>query len=145
MKTTEEKMTKSKSVKNDEKLTCPKCEAAGVHVTFTDKRGRGTHRRFKHGVRGVSASTLAYRNRHDKLARGAEAKPVHPKQTAMVPVAEQTVVTRIKPAEISVAMLGYAMGRLEALAEQIARENGLPEKEFVKQTAVNLAALVQRS
>ena len=68
----------------------------------------------------------------------------HQKQTAIVPSAVVTTESRIQPAEISVAMLGYAMGRLESLAEQIARENGLPEKEFVKQTAANLAALTRR-
>ena len=145
--TTEENMTTQKA-KDDLHLTCPECEKAGKTATFKDKRGLGLHRRFMHGIRGTSPSSVSFYKRHDELKKTkathrAKSGSNH-RQTAIVPATAATVETQIKPAGISVAMLGYAMGRLESLAEQIARENGLPEKEFVKQTAANLAELTRR-
>jgi hypothetical protein len=144
---TEENMTTQKAKESGD-LTCPECEKAGKTATFKDKRGLGLHRRFTHGIRGTSPSSVSFYKRHDeskktKATHQAKYGSYH-KQTAIVPATAATVETQIKPAGISVAMLGYAMGRLESLAEQIARENGLPEKEFVKQTAANLAELTKR-
>lgn len=123
-------MTK-KSTPSEDTLICPECKQAGITVTFKDKRGQGSHRWAKHGVKGVSASTLAYHQRRDL-------------KTALVPTSTEPIRTAPRTAEISLAIRGYAMGKLEALAEQIARENNLPEKEFVKQVAANLAELTQQ-
>ena len=141
-------MTTEKA-KEDLYLTCPECEEAGKKATFKDKRGLGLHRRFTHGVKGTSPSSVSFYKNHaesEKAKSAQHAKPVthNHKQTALIPAAAVTIESPIKPVEISEAMLGYAMGRLESLAEQIARENNLPEKEFVKQTAANLAALTRR-
>jgi len=147
MGTTEENMTTQKAKESGD-LICPECEKAGKKATFKDRRGLGLHRHFTHGVRGTSPSSASFYKKQDELekAKGAQqTKPAkHHKQTAIVPAAVATVESRIQPAKISEAMLGYAMGRLESLAEQIARESGLPEKECVKQTAANLAELTRR-
>ena len=125
-------------------MICPECQQAGITVTFKDKRGQGSHRWAKHRVRGVSASTLAYHQQRDQAAKANKPVRHYNKKTALVPASIEVAGTLAKPVEISVAIRGYAMGRLEALAEQIARENNLPEKEFVKQVAANLAALTQQ-
>lgn len=133
-------MTKPKTIEPGD-LICPECEAAGGSAKFADRRGLGVHRRAMHGVKGTAPSTLEYHKR--QKAKSKLEKPAVAPKTALVPAARPThVAVQSMPAEISVAMLGYAMGRLESLAEQIARENNLPEKEFVKQTAINLAKLV---
>lgn len=139
----------TQKAKEDLDLTCPECQKLGKTVTFKDKRGKGLHRRFMHGVRGTSPSSVSFYKKHDELEKTKGAQRVkkvnHRKKTALVPAAVDTAGTVVvKPPEISVAMLGYAMGRLESLAEQIARENNLPEKEFVKQVAANLAELTKR-
>ena len=141
---TEENMTTQKAKESGD-LTCPECEKAGKKATFKDKRGLGIHRRFTHGIRGTSPSTVSFYKKQDELEKAKHAQRANQqKQTALVPAARVMIETPIKPAAISVVMLGYAMGRLESLAEQIARENGLPEKEFLKQAAAYLVELTKR-
>lgn len=132
-------------------LSCPECAKAGKVVTFADPRGRAAHRHAAHGVKGTSAATLAYHAHKAALAAAKNTKKAtkesKPKVKAPVaPVAKETAVTVYQPqriAAIDPAMLGYAMGRLESLAVLIARENGLPEKEFVSTVAANLAQLTK--
>jgi hypothetical protein len=135
----------SQSKKTNE-LQCPECGKND----FKDKRGLGSHRRNMHGVVGTAASTVASRKRHENLE--LTVSEVKPKKNnykkapveVTAPGEVALVVQQPKAAEIPPAMLGYAMGRLESLAEQIARENILPEKEFVRLVAVNFAELTKR-
>lgn len=136
-------------VSKSESFVCPECQKAGKKVEFKDKRGLGAHRHAKHNVAGVSPSTLAYHEKRDKK----EEKPVaakkshHPVVKAKSEGTAPKALVMQKPVNqspISAALMGYAMGRLESLAEQIARENGLPEKEFVRVVSSNLADLSKR-
>jgi hypothetical protein len=144
-------MAESKKAESSkvEKFTCPECEAKGIHKVFEDARGRGTHRRAAHGVAGASASTLAYHKKHDKK----EPPKTRSKKSVSVAIApvkvqeEKIAAVTEKQAQIgrpSVAIMGYAMGRLESLAVQIAQENELPAKEFVRLVATNLAEWSKR-
>lgn len=45
---------------------------------------------------------------------------------------------------IDQAIAGYAIAKLESLAEKIAQENGMPEKEFTRNVARLFAALMTR-
>ena len=131
--------------KEKETLTCPECGKTG----FRDKRWLGVHRRSIHGVKGSSPSVLALRRREQQAAREAKSAPAVARAVKKAVAVEKPAQTGliVKSAaipEISLAMLGYAMGRLESLAEQIARENGLPEKEFAKLAAGHLAELLKR-
>ena len=127
-------------------LKCPECGMAG----FKDRRTLGIHRYAKHHVRGTSASTVSYHQRREQTEakspvvakRGYHKKPI----PVVAPQGEIAVVVKKQPeiAPIPPAMLGYAMGKLESLAAQIARENELPEQEFVRLVAANLAELTKR-
>jgi hypothetical protein len=143
-----------------ESFVCPECQKAGKKVAFGDKRGLGAHRHAKHGVAGVAPSTLAYHQKHNKKVENKKVEnkkvekpipakkshhPVKAKPEVTAPTAKALVVQkRVDQSPISAALMGYAMGRLESLAEQIARENGLPEKEFVRVVSSNLADLAKR-
>jgi hypothetical protein len=133
-------------------LICPECGRAD----FKDTRGFGVHRWIQHHVHGTSPSTVAY---HEKLARAKAQKPAIAKKPAVAkrsyqkkpipvvaPQGEIAVVVKkqLEIAPIPPAMVGYAMGKLESLAAQIARENELPEQEFVRLVAANLAELTKR-
>lgn len=130
----------------EEELKCPECGQTG----FLDKRGLGVHRHAKHGVSGTSPSTIAY---HEKLKKEAKAtkktapKKDHHKKAVVPTVTTPGEITIVKKPEIPAippVLLGYAMGRLESLAAQIARENLLPEEEFIRVAAANLAELTKR-
>lgn len=61
---------------NNYKLKCPECN----ELVANDPRGLATHRRFKHGVRGVSAAAVNYRKARAKKEivgslTGATARP----------------------------------------------------------------------
>ena len=140
---TEEKM---KRAKVDPKLVCPECK----REDFKDPRGLASHRYRAHGVQGSSHSVLALRKKkarevtHDKAERQTANAT---KNTSLVKAAkkEGVLVPQLPQVElITPAMLGYAMGRMQSLVEQIARENGLPEKEFVYRVAINFAELVNQ-
>lgn len=133
--------------KKPDALTCPECGESG----FKDRRGLGSHRRAKHGVVGTAASTLAYRQKKESEAQmSAVAKPKksHHKEapTEIAAPGKSALVVRKVPEipEIPAAMLGYAIGRVESLVEQIARDNALPEKEFIRVVAVGFAELTKR-
>jgi len=144
-------------------FTCPECARAGIHTVFADARGRGTHRRIKHGVMGTSSAAVAYREKRAQIAKatrrtarpGAKpgARPVgRPRGSvtknpapgrghaagSIVPVAAGSA------AQMSQALLGYAVGRLVGMAERIARENDLPETEFTRRAAALFAELSAR-
>lgn len=130
-------------------FVCPECGKV-----CTDSRGLGTHRRFVHGVAGAASSTLAAREKKEKAEREAKKaarkqadkpkleRPPKSKPGAISAPGTAIIHARVEEsAAILPTILGYAMGRLEALAEKIARENRLPEGEFVKQVAVAFARL----
>lgn len=117
-------------------LQCPKCSAR-----FSDPRGLGTHLSRVHGVKGKSKSATAYRESNAK-----KANPVgRPKGNGK----KNTVSHHAKPhaavtPQVDLALLGYAMAKLEDHAHQIARENDLEEKAFTRLVAGHLANLTQR-
>ncbi len=126
-------------------LVCPECG-----ITCNEPRTLGSHRRFKHGVKGSAPSTLA--GDAKKAAEKAK-KALQPENVAEVPVTmpyrqpEPTGLI-VRPAAggalISPTMLAYTVGRLESLAEKIARENGFPENEFVSQAAKSFWELMKK-
>jgi len=143
---TEEKMNK----KAEPQFTCPECKAKGILKEFQNASGRASHRSRLHGVRGSSPSVAYLRKKkvravtHDKAERQTANAT---KNTSLVKAAkkEGVLVPQLPQVElITPAMLGYAMGRMQSLVEQIARENGLPEKEFVYRVAINFAELVNQ-
>lgn len=135
---------------------CPECQKAGIHASYDDRRGLSSHRRFKHGVSGSSSAVVSLRMkklREEKEKR--KGKPGRPKgPSKKLPVVGKPHLGRrhaalpkkpaaIGPPEFSPSLLGYAAAKLESLAEQIARENNLPEKEFARQVMAAFAVLVQ--
>lgn len=122
---------------------CPECGRTG----FKDPRGLASHRRSAHGVAGSSHSVVSVRKK--KAGLTPTAVPLgRPKGTA----AARATLAQARPPEpqslptpqFSLSLLGYAMGKLDSMAEQIARENGLPERQFVRDVARSFAALVER-
>ncbi len=124
-------------------LTCPECAAQGVIKTFRDKRGLATHRRILHGVPGSSRAVIALRKHQQELKR----KVGRPKGSTSAVTASRlhhpTKKALPSAPEFSPGLLGYTAAKLESLAEQIAHENGLPEKEFARQAMATFTALVQ--
>jgi hypothetical protein len=142
---TEEKAMTAPIKKSSVPLKCPECQKTG----FKDNRGLGVHRHAAHGVAGTSPSTLKYHEaKRDSVLTVTAPKKSHQKKVSGEVTAPGTIamVVRTQPeiTEIPPAMLGYAMGRLESLAAQIARENMLPEKEFIRRVAINFAELTKR-
>jgi uncharacterized C2H2 Zn-finger protein len=127
-------------------LKCPECGMTG----FKDTRGYGIHRFAKHGVHGSSPATLSSLKRKQEGKKNTVAASKRSYQKKPIPVVapqgEIAVVVKkqLEIAPIPPAMVGYAMGKLESLAAQIARENELPEQEFVRLVAANLAELTKR-
>lgn len=104
-------------------LVCPECEAEGKHTVFDEPRYLGRHRRFRHGVLGKRAQAQAESGMNPRRRRRSGTnKPLQP-----VPREEEP---EGGPTPFPMAMIGYAIGKLESLAEQIARENGFSPKEF---------------
>jgi hypothetical protein len=147
---TEEKTMTAPIKKSLVPLKCPECGQTG----FKDNRGLGVHRHAAHGVSGTSPSTLKYHEKKEQLGpkdtatTAAAPKKKQHKNASVEIKAPGELALVVQPnlgiAEIPPAMLGYAMGRLESLAEQIARENMLPEREFVRRVAINFAELTKR-
>ena len=117
-------------------LQCPQCSAR-----FSDPRGLGTHLSKVHGVKGKSKSTIEYRK-----AKAKQGNPVgRPKKNGTkTPVSHHAKPHAAATPQVDLALLGYAMAKLEDQAHQIARENGLEEKAFTKLVAAHLANLTQR-
>lgn len=65
------------------------------------------------------------------------------KEAVSAPEPPKTGLANLMPPG-DIAILGYAMGKLESLAETIARDNGLPVDEFVRQVTRRLAGLTAR-
>jgi hypothetical protein len=119
-------MNETTETKQD--LTCPECAAKGTPKTFKDPRARGTHRRIVHGVLGTSASVVSARKKKKRIGR-----PPGSGKSAMTPAkARERQAARVS------GLVGYAVAKLEGLAQQIARENELPEKEFTQLVAGRL-------
>ena len=112
-------------------LTCPDCGKTG----FQTAAGLGSHRRSEHGKMGTSKSSIREREQRAqfRMTQKKRGRP-HGKKTNT-----STVVAPSVPQ----SLLGYAIGRLQSLAEQIAHENGLPEKQFVYDVALGFAAMVR--
>ncbi len=123
-------------------LACPECGRAD----FKDPRGLASHRYRSHGVAGSSHSVVFAREK--KAGLTPEKKTVgRPKGTAAVRAthapAKSLALEPMPAPQFSSSLLGYAMGKLDSMAEQIARENGLPERLFVREVARSFAALVE--
>ena len=129
------------------RLMCPNCEAG----PFKDARGLSSHRRVKHGIVGSSKSALAQRKALARIeppkrrgrppGKAMKAKPKSHqarKPAALPPNYAPAVVSQFAP-----SLLGYAAAKLESLAEKIAHENNLPEKEFAREVMSTFAAIVQ--
>ena len=131
-------------------LTCPECGA-----TFRDARGTGSHRLRVHGIAGSSPSVIAYHKKKEaekkaakkalrERLKGAQKAPA-PRPAAPAPPAPPPAAPQpVNGTAMSMEMAAYAAGKLESMAEQIARENGLPAREFVARTAECLVALSRR-
>jgi hypothetical protein len=126
-------------------LKCPECGQTG----FKDRRAWGIHRYAKHGVRGTSPSTVKYHEKQEEKKKVSVTTPKkdHHKKEVIPTVTTPGEIAIVKKPEIPTippVLLGYAMGRLESLAAQIARENLLPEEEFIRVAAASLAELTKR-
>ena len=108
------------AVQQPAELVCPECEAEGKHVVFNEPRYLGRHRRFRHGVLGKRANSKARAAANPKRRRDQAPAIKQPLQT--VP---QEQAPEGGPTPFPMAMIGYAIGKLESLAEQIARERQL--------------------
>ena len=60
------------------------------------------------------------------------------------PVQQRVIVPEHAVPTMSPELLGYALGKIESLAEQIARDNGLPTQEFAARVMEYYAALAKR-
>ena len=117
---------------------CPECG-----VTFGTVQGVARHRLSRHGVPGSSSAAI---QRHKLAAKG---KLLAPAPKVPVPTRNQKTtnlqVNKVATAPvIDQAIAGYAIAKLESLAEKIAQENGMPEKEFTRNVARLFAALMTR-
>lgn len=120
-------------------LSCTDCGAG----PFKDHRGFSSHRRNKHGIAGTPRTVLASRSlKHKTLPKVVHSK----KEAAIVPAPAPQILQKRTSSmdEIPPELVGYAMGKLESLAQQIARENNVPEKEFVCRSAEYFAVLSKR-
>jgi hypothetical protein len=109
-------------------FVCPECKAQKINTAFESARGLGRHRQTAHGVPGKSAS-VAYRRRR------AERGEIIPKEVS------QPIHERVAPGP---DIISYAVGRIESLCELIARDNGLPEREFMMKAAEYFIVLAKR-
>jgi hypothetical protein len=126
-------------------LVCPECLAKGEKRVFQSNQGLASHRSRSHDVKGTANSTLNWRKNHLKANKKTKAakevtstRTVNPKSVALV--APQRAVSDISNAIV----VGYAIGKVETLAKDIARQNNLSEKEFVEQVAVGFARITQK-
>lgn len=127
--------------KDNPDYKCPEC-----HRVFVTKSGLGIHRFNSHGIAGASNAAQS------RLKATAGKKIGRPKgiDTKLKPKAKNGIVVhRAKrndtDAGVDHAITGYAIAKLESLAEKIARDNGLPEKEFVRSVAILFAGLMAKS
>jgi len=121
-------------------FVCSECGQKDI----VSRRVLGMHRWFKHHVRGVSY--------HEKPAPPA-AKKVdgRPKKAvkavkSMVkqPVQQRVIVPVRSVPTMSPELVGYALGKIESVTEQVARDNGLPTQEFVARVMEYYAVLAKR-
>lgn len=118
-------------------LVCPECGKKDI----PNKRILGIHRWSQHGVKGVS--------RLDKPAKPPVKKTLgRPKGTANTktsqPIQQKVIVPTSPVPTIGPELLGYALGKIETIAEQIARDNALPTQEFVTRVMEYYAVLTKR-
>jgi hypothetical protein len=126
------------------KLVCEECGRAD----FISAAGLGSHRRSAHGVMGTAPSTLAAREARIVTTKGAKAKngsnatqprkSHHKASEKLQPTLEPQAVVSIPP-----QILGYGVGKLESLAEEIAQQNDLPAREFLTRCAQALLVLAK--
>jgi hypothetical protein len=121
-----------------------KCLEPGCGEVCKDKRSLGMHRWFKHHIRGVS-----YRGVN--TARKAVGRPkgsgiqkglAMPATSQVIPPFLAVRTTSV-PA-ISAELVGYALGKIESLAEQIAHDNEVPTREFVGRIMTYYAEMARR-
>lgn len=135
------KQTTDAPVKNvkhaSEEFVCPECGKNDI----PNKRILGMHRWFKHRVRGVS-----YREKPAPQAAKKTVGRLKKEENSMVrqPVQQRVIVPEHAVPTMSPELLGYALGKIESLAEQIARDNGLPTQEFAARVMEYYAALAKR-
>lgn len=154
---TEEKMTatdtnsprKHRTAARNSEATifCPECRKRGIDKTFESRAGLSSHRRSAHGVAGMGTTAVWARAKKAAATPKKVGRPRKDTNSSAPRKSHHTPKPPAPPVQASQpfapSMLGYAMGRMQSLAEQIARENNLPEKQFVNQVALNFAALVQ--
>jgi hypothetical protein len=130
-------MTKAKK-STSTNLTCPECGKSD----FRDPRALGTHRRIAHGVPGSSPSVLSARRAAAQAAKaGKAAKPRKTHQRGIEEPQEAPAAKKVVAVPLQV--LGYAVGKLESLAEEIAQQNDLPSREFLTRCAQSLLVLAK--
>ena len=117
-----------------ESLVCPECEMG----PFLDLRGYKAHLRMKHGIGGQSAKEMA------TTRNNAPRKPRKTAGNQPESGASTSLMRHEQNIELPLAALGYAVGRLQSLAESIAEENGLPQKEFTTIAVEQLLELLRR-
>jgi hypothetical protein len=134
-----------KAANKKAKLKCPECHRGD----FENLRNLGVHRKFQHGVPGQSAASV-YKRKHEQNEKLAE-DPNHDQDRAREPQEPQGAVEALPSiaaaqaaATITPVLVGYAVAKLEHLAETIARAQAVPEREFVKLVARQLVALRDR-
>jgi hypothetical protein len=127
----------------ENKFECPECKEENIVTLLPTRRTLGMHRWFKHGVRGIT-----YQEKPEKPSAkktlGHPKKAKNPKAITKQPVPQQVQPPANSASEISPELLGYALGKIESLAELIARDNGLPTQEFVARVMEYYAVLPKR-
>jgi uncharacterized C2H2 Zn-finger protein len=126
----------------DTPFTCPECSQQ-----FENNKMLGLHRYRKHGWTSDSPEAQARRaakerRQQEKREAKAAAKAGHKADKTATPAPQpdpEPVPAPNDPEEIPEAMLGYGVGKLESLAEQMARDNGYPAKPFIRRLATAFA------
>ena len=116
---------------------CPECAAAGKNTVYAYGTALGSHRSRAHGVKGTSKSVLAVRRKKKKPLGRPRGSGKKTKALAKTKAYQQE-------ASKAGVLVGYAMAQLEERAHEIARENGLQEKEFTRIVAWRLAEMTQQ-
>src|ERR1035437_5269723 len=123
---------------------CPECAEQGIRKLFATPGLRGVHRRFKHGVKGVSYnSAQAQKRRAVKATVAASASStttttIVPSTKAKTPKAkkaskhhEQVKHRQPQPETIRPDILFYSVGRTEEFIKGLADKAGVPPQQFV--------------
>lgn len=139
---------------------CPECQEKGIEKTFTFPTGLGAHRKFSHGIAGVSSSSTAARKAREKAAKGKAAcfycsrsfentngrskhiTAAHPGKSFTNPNGKLAKPVRVKEtAEVwqekvaDKALVGYVIGEMKNECKHIARANDIPERDFIQMCA----------